>query len=139
MRHATLTQIIHGLTTDLIVDLNDNPSPAMVQARRPMFVCPILAKLPGVTARPDEITPHLYAFVKRLVPGLIRETVNISVMDRWLNYDAFYNAEDEEIREMAKLLNLAEGPAHIRKDNEFKVKFYTYLLARHGDVGFDIP
>lgn len=139
MRHATLTQIIHGLTADTMFDPNDEPTSRMVLARRPMFVCPILAKLPGVTARHDEITPHLYAFVKRLAPELIVETGNIAVMDRWLNYDAFCNAENEEIREMAKLLHMAEGPNHIRKDNEFKVKFYTYLLARHGDVGFDIP
>ena len=127
--YITLSRIISGLTAT-------NPEyPTAI----PMFVCPTLARIPGVQSLSHEITPRLYAFVKELAPELIVEPVNIAIMDRWLNYDAFFNFENESVRAMAKDLHMAEGPNHIRHDNKFKVKFYTYLLERHGDVGFELP
>jgi len=131
--YITLSRIISGLTAT-------NPDfPTAV----PMFVCPILARIPGVQSASYEITPLLFAFVKELAPELIVKPANIAIMDRWLNYDAFQNSQIADVREIAnKYLVFAvngQGQNHIRDDNTFKVKFYTYLLERHGDVGFELP
>lgn len=128
--YATLTMILKGL---------QKSHPDYLDCY-PMFVCPILANLPGVQSATGEITPLLYDFVKRLAPELIVDCPNKAIMDRWLNYDAFFNFENESVRAMAKDLHMVSGsPNHIQNDNGFKVKFFTYLLERHGDVGFDIP
>lgn len=110
---------------------------------KPKFVCPMLTRIPGIQSISVEITPLLFSFVKGLAPELIVEPVNITVMDKWLNYAAFRNSEIAAVRDMAetdlRFTDHEEGVNYIRNDNNFKVKFYTYLLERHGDVGFDIP
>jgi len=131
MHYATLTEIIHGLS-----------AAGADGVRLPRFVCPILAKLPGVgpETRISDITPLLRNFLNKLVPELILGGDDeSSIMDRWLNYRAFTSSADPKIREMAELLFLEPQTKYIRRDNEFRVKFYNYLLEHFGDMGFEIP
>lgn len=134
MTKITLTKIIAAMNT------RDE------DGKLPHFVCTQLAEQEFATLHHKAITPILYRFIRTLAPDLIIASDEMSVMDRWIDYAAFKSSTDPQIQSMAQFLHFGEerpnrspGQSYIDDDNAFKVKFYTYLLEKHGDQSFDLP